>query len=83
VRFAAQLMQRTNGGMIVGEVDQEVAHSARVLACRIRSKRGSKGLDGLPELESQRMFNGSVSGKLHDLVAGTGRMCCATARAYC
>ena len=31
VRIAAQLIQRTNGGMIVAEIDQEVAGSATIL----------------------------------------------------
>jgi hypothetical protein len=69
--------------MIVAEKDQEVAYSATVLTGGIISEGGSPGLHGAPELESQWMLHGNMAGKLHDGETGTGRMCCATARAYC
>ena len=68
--------------MIGAEIDREVARYATVLTGRIRSLGGSQRLDGLPELESQWMFNGSMAGELHDDVTGAGLMCSATARAY-
>ena len=83
VRVTAQLMQRTNLGMIGAEIAQEVARGATVLTTRLRSECGTDGVDSAPEEVGQWMLQRSAARAIHDGVTGTGLMCWATARAYC
>src|SRR5262249_50470414 len=83
VGITVQLIERTNGGMVFAEIDQEVARRATVLTGGVWTEGGCEGLDGSLELVNQWMFQRSVAGEPHERVPGTGLICCATTRAYC
>src|SRR5262249_19243435 len=58
--------------VIFTEINQEVACRATVLAGRIPYLRGSEGLNGSLELESQRMVHRNVATEFHVGITGTG-----------
>ena len=82
VRIAAQLIERAYLGMSGCEVSQELADGAAVVTNRLRIQRGTEGVDGAVQDRSQRMGERRAS-RAHEAVPGRGRMCWATARAYC
>ena len=69
--------------MVGAEIGQEVAGRATVLTSRVGSQRGAERIDGPSEQVGQGMLKGSTARKVHDGITGIGRMCWATARAYC
>jgi hypothetical protein len=64
------------------EVGQELADGPAIVTSRFRMKRGAEGIDGAVEDRSQRMGERRAT-RAHEAVTGSGRMCWATARAYC
>ena len=82
VGIAAQLIERAHLGMNGSEVSQELADGAAVVTSRVRMERGAQGIDGAVQDRSQRMGKRRAPGA-HEAVLGSGRMCWATARAYC
>lgn len=82
VWMATQLIERAYLRMIGAEVSQELADGPAVVPSRLRVQRGAEGVDGAVEDRRQRMSEGRTSGD-HEAVTGSGRMCWATARAYC
>src|ERR1700751_586015 len=83
VGFTAQLVQALHLRMIGTEIAQEMASSPAVMTSRVGTERNSEGIDRAVEEQSQRMLERRASRTVHGAVAGRGRMCCATARAYC
>ena len=82
VWIATQLIERAYLGMSGAEVSQELANSPAVVTSRLWVQRGAEGVDGTVEDRRQRMSERRASGA-HEAVTGSGRMCWATARAYC
>ena len=82
VWIATQLIERAYLGMSGAEVSQELADGPAVVTSRLRIQRGAEGVDGAVEDRSQRMGKRRAS-RAHEAVTGSGRMCWATARAYC
>ena len=82
VWIATQLIERAYLGMSGAEVSQELADGPAVVTSRLRVQRGAEGVDGAVEDRRQRMSERRASGA-HEAVSGSGRMCWATARAYC
>ena len=81
MRLAAQLVERADLGMSGGEVGEKLADGAVVVTSRVRKERGAERADRAVEDRSQRMEERGASP--HEAVTGSGRMCWATARAYC
>ena len=54
-----------------------------VMTSRVGTERNREGIDRVVEEKSQRMWERRASCTVHEAVTGRGRMCCATARAYC
>ena len=79
--MAAQLVERADLGMSGGEVGEKLADGAVVVTSRVRKERGAERADRAVEDRSQRMEERGASP--HEAVTGSGRMCWATARAYC
>ena len=69
--------------MISAEIAQEVAGRAAVMTSRVGAEGNTEGIDRAIEEGSQRMLERRASRAVHEAVTGRGRMCCATARAYC
>ena len=82
VGIAAQLIDRAHFRMNGCEVSQELADGAAVVTSRFRIQRGAEGIDSAVQDGSQRMRQRRAS-DAHEAVPGSGRMCWATARAYC
>ena len=83
VGIAAQLIERTDSGMLLAKIDQKRAGDGTILTGRGRSEGCRQGVNGSLELLHQRMFQRSVAAEFHDALPGAGLMCCATAFAYC
>src|SRR6266852_8024844 len=82
VWIAAQLIERAHLGMSGTKVSQELADGPAVVTSRLRMERGAEGIDGAVQDRSQRMRERRAT-CAHEAVPGSGRMCWATARAYC
>ena len=82
VWIAAQLIERAHLRMNGSEVGQELADGAAVVTSGVRIQRGAEGIDSAVQDGSQRMRQRRAS-DAHEAVPGSGRMCWATARAYC
>src|SRR6202521_4908546 len=82
VWIAAQLIERAYLRMSGPEVRQELANSAAVVTNRLRIQRGAEGVDGAVQDQRQRMGERRAT-RAHESFPGSGRMCWATARAYC
>jgi hypothetical protein len=83
VGIAAQLMERHNSRMLLTKIDQKGAGDGTILTNRRRREGGSQRVNRSLELLHQRMFQRSITAGFHDVLPGTGLMCCATAFAYC
>src|SRR5882724_7026344 len=83
VGFTAQLVQALHLRMIGTEIAQIVAGGPTVVTSRVGTERNSAGIDRAVKDRSQRMLERRASRAVHEAVTGRGRMCCATARAYC
>ena len=83
VRFTAQLVQGLHRGMSSAEIAQEVASSPTIVTSRFGTECHDEGIDCAVEERNQRMLKRRASRAAHEAVTGKGRMCCATARAYC
>ena len=83
VWITAQLMETANFGIVGAEIGQEVACGATVVTNRVRVKCGADGVNRTSEPLGQRMLKRRAACTIHDGVTGSGRMCWATARAYC
>src|SRR5262249_42139270 len=81
--IAAQLLERPNGGMLVTKIDQKAAGDGPILTDGSWSKGCGQRVNRSLELLHQGMFQRSVAAEFHDVLPGMGRMCCATALAYC
>ena len=66
VGIAAQLIQRTNGGMLLAKIDQKRAGDGTILTGRGRSEGCRQGVNGSLELLHQWMFQRSVAAEFHD-----------------
>jgi hypothetical protein len=53
------------------------------MTSRFETQCHAEGIDRAIEESSQRMPEWRVSQVIHEVVSGTGRRCCVTARAYC
>ena len=82
VRTAAQLLKRDDVGVISTEVAQKIAGRSAVMAGGFGIERSGKRLDGSVEHRDEAMLQRRTPRQFHDEAAGTGRMCCATARVY-
>jgi hypothetical protein len=83
VRFTTQLVQALHFRMIRTKIAQEVANGPAVLPNGLMAECNCEGIDSAVEEKSQGMLEWRASHAAHELVTGSGRMCCATARAYC
>ena len=83
VRIAAQLIERTDSGMLLTKIDQKGAGHRPILTGRGRSEGCGQGLNRSLEVLYQRMLERSVAAGFHNALPGAGLMCCATAFAYC
>ena len=83
VRFTVQLSQEAHLGVESAEITQEVAGRPPIVTSRVGMERSAEGIDGTVENSSQGMLERGASSAVHNEVPGRGRMCWATARAYC
>ena len=83
VRVASQLIERSNGRMLLTKIDQKGAGDGTILTGRSRSESCCQRVNRSLELLHQRMFQRSVAADFHEALPGTGLMCCLTAFAYC
>jgi len=83
VGFTVQLVQALHLGMSSAKIAQEVADGSAVLSNGLVAKGHAEGIDRAVEQRSQGMLKWRKSHAAHEVVTGRGRMCCATARAYC
>ena len=83
VWIALQLIERTNVRVLGSKPGQEVASGAVIVTNRIRMKSRRERVDSQLEAVRQRMLERRTTHPVHEIGTGRGRMCCATARAYC
>jgi hypothetical protein len=78
-----QLVERTNVRVLGSKPRQEVASSAAIMTNCISMKSRPQRIDSLLEAVRQRVLERRKTRTVHEIGTGSGRMCCATARAYC
>ncbi len=69
--------------MLLAKIDQKAAGHGTILTDRRRREASGQRVNRSLELLHQRMFQWSITAGFHDVLPGTGLMCCATAFAYC
>ena len=77
------MVQALHPRMIRTKIAQEVANSPAVVTNSLIAECNAEGIDSAVEEKSERMLERRASHAVHEVVTGRGRMCCATARAYC
>ena len=83
VGIAAQLIELADVGVRSAEIGEEVAHRAAVGTNRAWLEGGAEGVDRAFEQREQGVCQRRTACAFHFGVTGSGRMCWATARAYC
>ena len=83
VGVAAKLRERAYLGVCGAEIAQEVADGSPVVASGFGMERSCERGDGAVEGIRQRMLKRRSPCAIHERFPGRGRMCWATARAYC
>jgi hypothetical protein len=83
VGFTAQLLQTLDLGMSRAEIAQKVADGPAVLTNGLIAECDAERIDRVVEQKCQGMLEWRTSQAAHEVVTGRGRMCWATARAYC
>src|ERR1700687_773600 len=81
VRIAAQLLEGVHLRVLSAEKIQEIADGAVIETNRLLVEGSGERLSGALKQGSQRMLEGRAP--VHSGIGGAGRICCATARAYC
>jgi hypothetical protein len=81
VRIAAQLWEGLHQRVLGAEKIQEIADGAVVETNRLLVEGGGERLSGALKQRSYRMLEGRAP--VHSGIGRVGRICCATARAYC
>jgi len=82
VGLTAQLLKTVHLGICEAKKSQEIVCGTAVVANRLRTERNAEGINGTIEDRRQRMLKRRAASAVHDEIFGTGRVCCATARAY-
>src|SRR2546422_4642703 len=82
VGLTAQLIEAIHLGVIGAEIAEEVARSPMVVTDGCGAERSAERIHSAGEERSERMLEWGAARAIHEEVLGTGRMCCATARAY-
>src|SRR5258708_36531761 len=83
MRIAAQLMERVNVRILSTKVCQKVPSGSAIGSNGRIPQRSRHRFRCWPEELGQRMSVERKTFSFHDCDGGTGRMCWATARAYC
>ena len=82
VGLTTQLLKTVHLGKREAKKSQEIARGTAVVANRIGTECKAEGINGTIEDRRKRMLKRRAASAVHEEIFGTGRVCCATARAY-
>ena len=82
VGITAQLVQARDLGVSCGEIAEEVTHGSVVVTSGSGTECSTEGINSSLEDAKQGMFKSRTARATHEGFLGSGRMHCATARAY-